>query len=69
MKLISNLLTNILVHVKFLVPNFVAYFHLLDRGGKDVERFLDYVRRNSKFRTTIERGSGEGISISCKIAD
>ncbi len=39
------------------------------RGGKDVERFLDYVRRNSKFRTTIERGSGEGISISCKIAD
>ncbi len=38
------------------------------RGGKDVERFLDYVRRNSKFRTTIERGSG-GNLISCKIAD
>jgi len=31
MKLISNLLTNILVHTKFLVPNFVAYFHLLDK--------------------------------------
>jgi len=39
------------------------------RGGRDVERFIDYVKRNPKFLTTIERGSGEGISISCKIAD
>jgi len=39
------------------------------RGGRDVERFLDYVKGDSRFRTTIERGSGEGISISCKIAE
>jgi len=39
------------------------------RGGRDVERFLDYVKRNPRFRTTIERGSGEGISVSCKVAD
>jgi predicted O-methyltransferase YrrM len=39
------------------------------RGGRDVERFLDYARRNPGFQTTIERGSGEGISISCRIAD
>jgi caffeoyl-CoA O-methyltransferase len=39
------------------------------RGGRDVEKFLEYVNRNHKFRTTIERGSGEGISVSYKIAD
>lgn len=39
------------------------------RGDGDVERFLDYVKRNPKFRTTIEPGSGEGISISCKISE
>lgn len=39
------------------------------RGGRDVERFLDYVKGDPRFRTTIERGSGEGISISCKIAE
>lgn len=39
------------------------------RGGRDVQRFVDFVKRNPKFLTTIERGSGEGISISCKVAD
>ena len=34
-----------------------------------IRSFLDYVRKNPKFRTTIEKGSGEGISISYKIAD
>lgn len=41
--------------------------HNVLRGGPDVKRFLDHVKGNPKFRTTIERGSGEGISISCKI--
>jgi predicted O-methyltransferase YrrM len=36
------------------------------RGGRDVELFLDYVKGDARFRTTIERGSGEGISISCR---
>ena len=30
-----------------------------------IKRFLDYVRQAPGFRTTIVRGSGEGISISC----
>ena len=34
-----------------------------------IRSFLDYVRKNPKFRTTIEKGSGEGISINYKIAD
>jgi caffeoyl-CoA O-methyltransferase len=41
--------------------------HNVLRGGPDVKRFLDHVKGNPRFRTTIERGSGEGISISCKI--
>ena len=37
------------------------------RGGPDVRKFLEYVNDNPRFRTRIERGSGEGISISCKV--
>ena len=39
------------------------------QGGRDVEVFLDYIKGDARFRTTIERGSGEGMSISCKIAE
>jgi len=39
------------------------------RGGGDVQIFLDHVKGNTRFRTRIERGSGEGISISCKISE
>ena len=39
------------------------------RGGRDVEKFLEHVRRDQRFKTTIERGSGEGISVSCTIAN
>jgi hypothetical protein len=31
MKLICNLLTKYLVHLKYLCPNLVVYFHLLDK--------------------------------------
>ena len=34
-----------------------------------IRRFLDYARKDPRFRTTIEKGSGEGISVSHKIAD
>jgi len=43
--------------------------HNVLRGGSDVHRFLEYVKQDRRFRTTIERGSGEGISVSCTIAD
>jgi caffeoyl-CoA O-methyltransferase len=35
----------------------------------DIRRFLDYVKGNPRFRTHIERGSGEGISVSCRISE
>jgi predicted O-methyltransferase YrrM len=38
------------------------------RGGPDVRKFLSYVNENPRFRTRIERGSGEGISVSCKVS-
>ena len=38
-------------------------------GGPGVKRFLDYVKRDPSFRTSVERGSGEGISISCKVPE
>jgi predicted O-methyltransferase YrrM len=53
---------------KISVGGYYAAHNAL-RGGRDVERFLDYVKGDPRFRTTIERGSGEGISVSCKIAD
>jgi caffeoyl-CoA O-methyltransferase len=31
-----------------------------------IRKFLDYVRGDSAFRTRIEQGSGEGISVSCR---
>ncbi len=44
---------------------FTAHNVLTIRGP--VKSFLDHIRKNPRFRTTIERGSGEGISVSCKI--
>jgi caffeoyl-CoA O-methyltransferase len=37
------------------------------RSSPDIERFLDYVKEDKDFRTAIERGSGEGISVSCRV--
>ena len=36
--------------------------------AREVRDFLAYVRSKPNYRTRIERGSGEGISISCKTA-
>jgi caffeoyl-CoA O-methyltransferase len=41
--------------------------NVLTYGGAGVARFLEYVKRNRGFRTVVEPGSGEGISITCKI--
>jgi caffeoyl-CoA O-methyltransferase len=42
--------------------------NVLWRDDPAIRTFLDYVMKDRKFRTTIERGSGEGISVSYKIA-
>jgi caffeoyl-CoA O-methyltransferase len=41
--------------------------NVLWSGDAGMGKFLEYVRGNPKFRTRIEQGAGEGISISCRI--
>jgi caffeoyl-CoA O-methyltransferase len=40
--------------------------NVLWSGNPDIKRFLDQVRKDARFRTSIERGSGEGISVICR---
>ncbi|MCX8021556.1 MAG: class I SAM-dependent methyltransferase [Syntrophorhabdaceae bacterium] len=35
--------------------------------SREARYFLDYVKKEEGFKTFVERGSGEGISISCKM--
>ena len=42
--------------------------NVLWESDPGIKAFLDYVTKDPKFRTTIEHGSGEGISVSYKIA-
>jgi caffeoyl-CoA O-methyltransferase len=50
-----------------LVPKgcFTAH-NVLWSGDPHIRNFLEQVRRVPGFRTTVERGSGEGISVSCR---
>ncbi len=43
--------------------------NVLWRGSRDTRAFLGYVRSQPSFQTRIERGSGEGISVSCTTAE
>ncbi|HVN25206.1 MAG TPA: class I SAM-dependent methyltransferase [Syntrophorhabdales bacterium] len=43
--------------------------NVLWSSDRDIKKFLEYAKRDAQFRTTIERGSGEGISISCRISE
>ena len=47
---------------------FVAH-NVLRSWASQAEEFLAYVKAKPNYRTRIERGSGEGISISCKAAE
>lgn len=40
--------------------------NVLRSGGGGAGQFLDYVKTLPNYRTTVETGSGEGISVSCK---
>ncbi|MCX8111020.1 MAG: class I SAM-dependent methyltransferase [Syntrophorhabdaceae bacterium] len=42
--------------------------NVLRSYSSEVDRFLEYVKRHPKFKTTIIEGSGEGISVSCRTA-
>ena len=41
--------------------------NVLRSGGGGAAEFLEYVKKLPSYRTTVETGSGEGISISCKL--
>jgi caffeoyl-CoA O-methyltransferase len=43
-----------------------AAHNVLRNGGPEVAKFVRYVKGLAGFRTVIERGSGEGISVTCK---
>jgi caffeoyl-CoA O-methyltransferase len=47
---------------------FVAH-NILRSWAPQIEEFLAYVKARPNYRTGIETGSGEGISISCKTAE
>ncbi len=51
-------------------PNgcFTAH-NVLWSNNAGIREFLDYVRKDPQFRTRIERGSGEGISVTCRISE
>jgi predicted O-methyltransferase YrrM len=53
-----------------LTPNgcFAAH-NVLWSGDPHIGKFLEQVKQAPGFRTTIERGSGEGISVSCREAN
>jgi caffeoyl-CoA O-methyltransferase len=41
--------------------------NVLWRHDPHIKKFLDHIQGNPGFRTRIEKGSGEGISVSCRI--
>ncbi len=45
-----------------------AAHNVLRSGGADVRRFLDHVRKDREFSTSVVRGSGEGLAFSCRVA-
>jgi predicted O-methyltransferase YrrM len=40
--------------------------NVLRSGGGGAQEFLEYVKKMPNYRTTVETGSGEGVSVSCK---
>jgi predicted O-methyltransferase YrrM len=40
--------------------------NVIRSGGSGAKEFLDYVKELPNYQTTVETGSGEGISVSCK---
>ena len=41
--------------------------NVLRSGGGGAQEFLEYVKKLPSYTTTVETGSGEGISVSCKV--
>ena len=52
---------------KLEVGGCFAAHNVLRSGGGGAQEFLDYVKKLPNYRTAVETGSGEGISVSCKV--
>jgi len=52
---------------KLTVGGCFTAHNVLRSGGSGAAEFVAYVKSLPSYRTTIETGSGEGISISCKL--
>ena len=53
---------------KLAVGGCFTAHNVLRSGGGGAREFLDYVRARPNYTTTVETGSGEGVSVSCKTA-
>jgi predicted O-methyltransferase YrrM len=51
---------------KLAVGGCFTAHNVLHSGGGGAGQFLEYVKKLPNYRTTVETGSGEGISVSCK---
>ena len=54
------------VDPKLAVGGCFTAHNVLHSGGGGAGEFLEYVKKLPDYRTTVETGSGEGISVSCK---
>ena len=52
---------------KLEVGGCFAAHNVLRSGGSGAAEFLEYVKKLPNYQTTVETGSGEGISVSCKV--
>ncbi len=52
---------------KLAVGGCFTAHNVLRSGGEGAREFVAYVKALPNYRTTIETGSGEGISVSCKV--
>ena len=53
---------------KLVVGGCFTAHNVLRSGGGGAREFLDYVKARPNYTTTVETGSGEGVSVSCKTA-
>jgi len=54
------------LEAKLAVGGCFTAHNVLHSGGGGAGQFLDYVKKLPSYRTTVETGGGEGISVSCK---
>jgi len=57
------------VRSKMLVNGCFTAHNVSWSNDQGIKSFLDYVKKDRQFKTRIERGSGEGIAISCKVSE